>query len=122
MVSGGKKLAEKKIAIIGGTGRHGSSLALRLAKSNKKVIIGSRNGEKGKRIAADLRDKIQTCRPAEPLPDQQKNPAGLPLLNPGDLPGVPFYCASTFNLCCSVAVFYVYQRKLHAVNRGRCLP
>ena len=71
-------------------------------------------------VAWTLRDKIRTCRIAEPLPDQQKNPAGLPLLSPGDLPGVPFYCASTFNLCCSVAVIYVYQRKLHAVNRGRC--
>ena len=60
MVSGGKKLAEKKIAIIGGTGHHGSGLVLRLAKSNKKVIIGSRSAEKGKRIAADLRYKIQT--------------------------------------------------------------
>jgi hypothetical protein len=45
----------KTIAVIGGTGNEGPGLALRWAKSgNYQVIIGSRQQEKAKRVAAQL--------------------------------------------------------------------
>ncbi len=42
------------IAVLGGTGDLGSGLALQLAKSGYKVIIGSRSAEKAERIAGEL--------------------------------------------------------------------
>jgi predicted dinucleotide-binding enzyme len=44
----------KTIAILGGTGRQGSGLALRLAKKNRKIIIGSRSEEKAVSAATSL--------------------------------------------------------------------
>ncbi|MDJ0755470.1 MAG: NADPH-dependent F420 reductase [Ardenticatenaceae bacterium] len=43
-----------KIAIIGGTGPEGSGLGFRWAASGHDIIIGSRQAEKGERIAAEL--------------------------------------------------------------------
>jgi NADPH-dependent F420 reductase len=43
-----------KIAILGGTGPEGSGLGLRWAAAGHEVIIGSRQAEKGERIAAEL--------------------------------------------------------------------
>ena len=44
----------KIVAVIGGTGNEGPGLALRWAKSGQyQVIIGSRQAEKGERVAAD---------------------------------------------------------------------
>ena len=43
-----------KIAIIGGTGPEGSGLGFRWADSGHEVIIGSRQAEKGERVAAEL--------------------------------------------------------------------
>lgn len=43
-----------KIAILGGTGPEGSGLGLRWAAAGHDVIIGSRQAEKGERIAAEL--------------------------------------------------------------------
>lgn len=47
------------IAVLGGTGNEGPGLALRWAKSGRyNVIIGSRQTEKGQRVAAELNEKI----------------------------------------------------------------
>jgi len=43
-----------KIAVLGGTGKEGSGLALRWAAAGHVVIIGSREAEKAQRAAADL--------------------------------------------------------------------
>jgi NADPH-dependent F420 reductase len=42
------------LAIIGGTGKEGSGLALRWAKAGYSVLIGSRTQEKAERVAAEL--------------------------------------------------------------------
>ena len=44
----------KHIAVIGGTGKEGSGLAMRWARAGYEVIIGSRSEEKGIRVAAEL--------------------------------------------------------------------
>ncbi|MGD8586803.1 MAG: NADPH-dependent F420 reductase [Chloroflexota bacterium] len=44
-----------KIAILGGTGPEGSGLGLRWSAAGHEVIIGSRQAEKGERIAAELK-------------------------------------------------------------------
>ncbi len=43
-----------KIAVLGGTGKEGSGLALRWANAGHEVIIGSRDGEKAQRVAEEL--------------------------------------------------------------------
>jgi NADPH-dependent F420 reductase len=43
-----------KIAVLGGTGKEGSGLALRWAAAGYDVTIGSRDAEKAQRAAADL--------------------------------------------------------------------
>lgn len=47
-----------KIAILGGTGEQGPGLALRWALAGDEVIIGSRQKEKGKRVAAELNAEL----------------------------------------------------------------
>lgn len=47
-----------KIAILGGTGEQGPGLALRWAKAGEEVIIGSRQKEKGERVAAELNQEL----------------------------------------------------------------
>jgi len=46
------------LAIIGGTGNEGPGLAYRWAKSGYHVIIGSRQEEKAKRVAAELNERL----------------------------------------------------------------
>jgi 8-hydroxy-5-deazaflavin:NADPH oxidoreductase len=46
------------IAILGGTGKEGRGLALRFASHGRQVILGSREAEKGRRIAAELNEKL----------------------------------------------------------------
>jgi len=49
----------KTIAVIGGTGNEGPGLALRWARSGQyRVIIGSRQGEKAERVAAELNARL----------------------------------------------------------------
>lgn len=43
-----------KIAVLGGTGPQGRGLAMRWAKAGVEVIVGSRQREKGEKIAAEL--------------------------------------------------------------------
>ncbi|MCL5997753.1 MAG: NADPH-dependent F420 reductase [Chloroflexi bacterium] len=43
-----------KIAVLGGTGKEGSGLALRWANSGHEVIIGSRDSTKAQRVAEEL--------------------------------------------------------------------
>jgi len=47
-----------QIAILGGTGKEGSGLALRWARAGYPVIIGSRQVEKAIRAAAELNTKL----------------------------------------------------------------
>ena len=44
------------IAILGGTGKEGAGLAVRWAKLGHSIVIGSRDAERARRKAADLRD------------------------------------------------------------------
>jgi len=46
------------IGIIGGTGKEGKGLAYRWAKAGHKVIIGSRQAEKGERVAAEINARL----------------------------------------------------------------
>lgn len=50
-----------KIAILGGTGEQGPGLALRWARAGEEVIIGSRQREKGERVAAELNQELGTA-------------------------------------------------------------
>lgn len=43
-----------KIGIIGGTGKEGSGLAIRWARAGHDVLIGSRDGDRGRERAAEL--------------------------------------------------------------------
>lgn len=43
-----------KIAVLGGTGKEGSGLALRWANAGHEVVIGSRDAEKAQRVAEEL--------------------------------------------------------------------
>ena len=47
----------KRVAVIGGTGKEGSGLAMRWARAGYEVIIGSRSAEKGVRVAAELNER-----------------------------------------------------------------
>ncbi len=47
-----------KIAILGGTGEQGPGLALRWALAGEEVIIGSRQQEKGERVATELNQEL----------------------------------------------------------------
>jgi hypothetical protein len=47
-----------KIAILGGTGRQGSGLAMRWARAGHQVIIGSRMADKAERVAAELTARL----------------------------------------------------------------
>lgn len=47
-----------KIAILGGTGEQGPGLALRWAKAGEEIIIGSRQKEKGEKVAAELNQEL----------------------------------------------------------------
>jgi NADPH-dependent F420 reductase len=46
------------IAILGGTGKEGQGLALRFASRGRPVILGSREREKGARVAEELNAKL----------------------------------------------------------------
>ena len=50
--------AEKTIAVLGGTGREGSGLALRWARAGHRVIIGSRSVERAGETAASINTRI----------------------------------------------------------------
>lgn len=47
-----------RIAILGGTGEQGPGLALRWAKAGEEVIIGSRQKEKGEKVAVELNQEL----------------------------------------------------------------
>lgn len=49
---------QEVIAILGGTGKEGQGLALRFAARGRSVILGSREAEKGARIAFELNAKL----------------------------------------------------------------
>src|ERR1039458_5601748 len=46
------------IAIVGGTGPEGSGLALRWARAGESVIIGSRDAERAKAMAAKIAESV----------------------------------------------------------------
>ena len=47
-----------KIALLGGTGPQGSGLALRWALAGVEVVVGSRQQEKGEKIADELNERL----------------------------------------------------------------
>lgn len=47
-----------KIAILGGTGEQGPGLALRWALAGEEVILGSRQREKGEKVAIELNQEL----------------------------------------------------------------
>ncbi|MEP6987622.1 MAG: NADPH-dependent F420 reductase [Chloroflexota bacterium] len=47
-----------KIAVLGGTGKEGSGLAMRWAMSGYSIIIGSRDGEKAAAYASEMNTKL----------------------------------------------------------------
>ena len=47
-----------KVAILGGTGPQGQGLAMRLAVAGIPIILGSREKERCKSVAADLNSKL----------------------------------------------------------------
>ena len=49
-----------KIAILGGTGKEGSGLALRWAKAGYNVIIGSRSAERAEQTAAEINTQLDS--------------------------------------------------------------
>jgi NADPH-dependent F420 reductase len=46
------------VAVIGGTGKEGSGLALRWAKQGYRIVIGSRSAEKAQNAAAEMNDTL----------------------------------------------------------------
>jgi NADPH-dependent F420 reductase len=46
------------VAILGGTGKEGQGLALRFAVRGRPVILGSREAEKGRRVAEELNTRL----------------------------------------------------------------
>ena len=48
------------VAILGGTGKEGQGLALRFAARGRSVILGSRESEKGRRVAQELNTRLGT--------------------------------------------------------------
>lgn len=47
-----------KIAVLGGTGKEGSGLALRWAHAGHEVIVGSRDADKARRAAEELNQML----------------------------------------------------------------
>lgn len=47
-----------EVGVVGGTGREGFGLALRLASAGHRVTIGSRDEERGRRAAQRLRERL----------------------------------------------------------------
>jgi NADPH-dependent F420 reductase len=47
-----------RLAILGGTGREGTGLALRWAQAGYAVVIGSRESEKAQRVAGELNERL----------------------------------------------------------------
>jgi len=47
-----------RLAILGGTGKEGQGLAIRWARVGHEVLLGSRETEKGERIAAELIERL----------------------------------------------------------------
>jgi len=54
------KASAEAVAILGGTGKEGQGLALRLAARGRPVILGSREAEKGRRIAEELNARLSS--------------------------------------------------------------
>lgn len=58
MTVDGKGSLVTTVAVIGGTGKEGSALAVRWALNGYRVLIGSRTEEKATRVAAELNEKL----------------------------------------------------------------
>jgi 8-hydroxy-5-deazaflavin:NADPH oxidoreductase len=52
----------RTIAVIGGTGKEGSSLALRWAHAGHQVLIGSRSAQRARETAAEINSRLSTER------------------------------------------------------------
>ncbi|HEX9841691.1 MAG TPA: NADPH-dependent F420 reductase [bacterium] len=56
-------MTEPSVGIIGGTGPQGRGLAMRFALANVPVVVGSRQDERAREIAADLNAELQSHGP-----------------------------------------------------------
>lgn len=59
----------RTIAIVGGTGPLGSGLALRWARAGERIIIGSRDAQRARIGAGQIREKIRAATPLFNLDD-----------------------------------------------------
>lgn len=50
-------MADDRVAVVGGTGKEGSGISMRLAKAGYTVIVGSREKEKAERKAREYSEK-----------------------------------------------------------------
>ena len=62
--------AETTIAILGGTGPEGIGLALRWAQAGARILVGSRELEKARAVAQELRQQLPSGR-FEGMPNAQ---------------------------------------------------
>lgn len=92
------KLKQLKIAIVPGTGRMGSALARHYALSGFKVVIGSRDAQKAKSLAQEMRSQFSE-EGAEKLPHIE----GGTNQEAADKADVVFWCIMVsllHNSCC----------------------
>jgi hypothetical protein len=53
------KGVDRRLAVLGGTGKEGRGLALRWARAGYQVVIGSRQAEKAERVAGELNEVLR---------------------------------------------------------------
>lgn len=58
VVAADRPLAERTIAVLGGTGPQGRGLAARFAVAGLHVVLGSRTAEKGEQVAVELAETL----------------------------------------------------------------
>jgi NADPH-dependent F420 reductase len=65
-----------RIAVLGGTGRQGSGLAVRWARAGHQVFIGSRSSDKADQVARALNARLEGAAPVVGLVNQAAAAAG----------------------------------------------
>jgi NADPH-dependent F420 reductase len=60
-VTDGRAVEELVVGVIGGTGPQGRGLAVRLAATGQRILLGSRDAEKCSRIAAEVAERAASA-------------------------------------------------------------
>src|SRR3954471_6170286 len=60
-VTDGRAVEELVVGVIGGTGPQGRGLAVRLAASGQRILLGSRDTDKCARIAAEVAERASAA-------------------------------------------------------------